>query len=230
MATCVRDVMSPTDERAIVYLCCSNVTLGATGMGISLWLVPRASQAANIKLVMRVKPTTTHSPSSFPEFHPHVTLASSRDATALRAAIPAEQRVVPVRFKSLEVGDKYYMSVYVAVHTPPGSPLKTLREHLRARLGSEAVPPVAHLSLYYIDDADEAERARTAETLRSELRVLESGRGEERVVRLACVDDDVEGEQEPEILDGFDGDEIWVVRCEGPVPEWEVLEKISLVR
>ncbi|CDO77930.1 hypothetical protein BN946_scf184679.g9 [Trametes cinnabarina] len=151
---------------------------------------------------MRIKPSTTRSPSSFPQFHPHVTLASSPDAAALRAAIPPNQRAFPVRFKSLEVGDKYF------------------------NVG--AVPSVAHLSLYYIDDADEEERARTAETLRSELRVLESGTGDERAVRLACLDDDAEGEQEPEILEGFDAEEIWVVKCEGPVPDWEVLEKIPL--
>ncbi|KAI0361867.1 hypothetical protein OH77DRAFT_1416045 [Trametes cingulata] len=201
-------------------------------MGISLWLVPRASQAAKIKYTMRVKPSSPpRSPASFPPFDPHVTLASHpSDASALRAALPTGQRAIPVRFKSLEVGDKYFMSVFVAVHSPPGSPLETLRDHLREKLGEQAVPPVAHLSLYYIDDADKEERERTAETLRSELRVLESGQGEERSVRLACVDDDVEGEQEPEILEGFDGEEIWVVKCEGPVPEWEVLEKINLTQ
>ncbi|KAI0636422.1 2',3'-cyclic-nucleotide 3'-phosphodiesterase [Trametes polyzona] len=199
-------------------------------MGISLWLVPRASQAAKIALTMRVKPSSgvTRSPSSFPPFHPHVTLASGPDAAALRAAIPPDQGVIPVRFKSLEVGEKYFMSVYVAVHSAPGTPLEALREHLRRTLDESAVPPVAHLSLYYIDDADAEERARTAETLRSELRVLESagGEGEVRSVRLACVDE--EAGQEPEILEGFDGEEIWVVKCEGPVPGWEVLEKIPL--
>ncbi|KAI0374664.1 hypothetical protein BV20DRAFT_383416 [Pilatotrama ljubarskyi] len=199
-------------------------------MGISLWLVPPASQATKIKHTMRVKPSSPpRSSASFPPFDPHVTLASHpSDASALRAAIPSGQRAFGVRFKSLEVGDKYFMSVYVAVHSPPGSPLETLREHLREKLGEQAVPPVAHLSLYYIDDADKEERERTAETLRSELRVLESGRGEARSVSLACVDDD--GEQEPEILDSFDGEEIWVVKCEGPVPEWEVIEKIELAR
>ncbi|KAI0672715.1 2',3'-cyclic-nucleotide 3'-phosphodiesterase [Trametes maxima] len=202
-------------------------------MGISLWLVPRPSQAEKIKLAMRVTPhAPPRAPSSFPPFHPHVTLASgpSSSAPTLQAAIPTGQRALNVGLQSLEVGTKYFMSVYVAVRSAPGSPLETLREHLRAALGpgEGAVPPIAHLSLYYIDDEDAEERERTAETLRSELRVLESGTGEERAVRLACVDDEVEAEQVPEILEGFDGEEIWVVRCEGPVPEWEVLEKIPL--
>ncbi|KAI0647550.1 hypothetical protein C8Q79DRAFT_960043 [Trametes meyenii] len=200
-------------------------------MGISLWLVPRSSQAEQIKFAMRVKP---HAPprslSSFPPFYPHVTLASGPPPSIqeLRAAIPSGQRAFSVGFQSLEVGAKLFMSVYVVVRSPPGSPLETLREHLRAALGDGAVPPVAHLSLYYIADEDAEERARTAETLRSELRVLESGTGEERAVRLACVDDEANGERVPEILEGFDSEGIWVVKCEGPVPEWEVLEKIPL--
>ncbi len=133
-----------------------------------------------------------------------------------------------MRFASFEVGEKYFMSVYVAVRSAVGSPLENLREHLRAALGVEAVPPVAHLSLHYIDDADAEERARTAEALRSELWVMESREGEEQCIKLACVDPQAEGERELVILDGFDGEEIWIVKCEGPVAEWEVLEKIAL--
>ncbi|OSD08345.1 hypothetical protein PYCCODRAFT_1379845 [Trametes coccinea BRFM310] len=202
-------------------------------MGISLWLVPRASQAEKIKLVMRLRPNSTLSPSSFPDFHPHVTLATSPSLSALRAAIPADLRPIAVRFKRLQFDGnqgKYFMAVYVTVQSAPESALEALREHFRAQLGARAVPPVAHMSLYYIDDADREERPRIAETLRSELRVLESGSGEESRVQLACVDDDAEGEQVPEILDGFDGEEVWVVRCEGPVPTWEILEKIPLPR
>ncbi|KAH9848887.1 2',3'-cyclic-nucleotide 3'-phosphodiesterase [Lenzites betulinus] len=207
-------------------------------MGISLWLVPRPSQAAQIALTMRIHPPARPcSPASFPSFHPHVTLASASGAdapTALRAAIPAAQRAVPVRFASLEVGPRYFMSVYVAVHSAEGSPLEELRARLRKVLGEDAIPPVPHLSLYYIDDADAGQRERTAETLRSELRVLESGprEGGDRGVRLMCMDEEAEVEDGQErvvdILDGFDGEEIWVVRCEGPVRGWEVLEKIAL--
>ncbi|KAI0820213.1 hypothetical protein BC628DRAFT_924781 [Trametes gibbosa] len=203
-------------------------------MGISLWLVPRPSQAAAIALTMRLRPADgapLRSPASFPSFHPHVTLASGPDAGALRAALPRGQGAVPVRFAALEVGARYFMSVYVVVH---GARLAALRGALGAHAGGAgvAVPRVAHLSLCYIDDADQGERARMAERLRSELRVLESGRGGERGVRLVCVDEEVEvgdgGERGVEVLEGFDGEEIWVVRCEGPVQEWEVLEKISL--
>ncbi|KAH9900876.1 hypothetical protein C8Q73DRAFT_637494 [Cubamyces lactineus] len=207
--------------------------------GISLWLVPRPSQADKIAPIMRLKPTTPlKSPSSFPAFHPHVTLASSPDGAAVRAAIPPNQGPIPVRFASLDVGEgKYFMSVFITVHTAgaQGAPLEAVRMHLRARLGDKgAIPPVAHMSLYYIDEADREERARMVERLRSELRVLESrGPDGESVIKLACVDEgseEGEGEKEPVILDGFDGEEIWVVRCDGPVSAWEVMEKIPLVQ
>lgn len=199
--------------------------------GLSLWLVPRAAQAAEIALPMRARPSLAgppRSPASFPTFHPHVTLASDPDASALRAAVPQEQHAIPVRFSSLEVGRKYFMSVYVAVRSAAGSPLENLREYLRAALGEKAVPAVAHMSLHYIDDADAGERARTAEALRSELWVMESREDDEKCIQLACVDPQAEDGRELVILDGFDGEEIWVVKCEGPVAEWEVLEKISL--
>ncbi|KAI0658849.1 hypothetical protein C8Q70DRAFT_990964 [Cubamyces menziesii] len=208
-------------------------------MAISLWLVPRASQADKILPIMRLKPTTPlNSPSSFPAFHPHVTLASCPDAAALRAAIPPNQGPVPVHFKSLDGSEgRYFMAVYITVRTAgaQGAPLETLRAHLRECLGEKgAIPPVAHMSLYYIDEADREERARAVERLRSELRLLESrGPDGENIVRLACVDELEEsegGEKEPVILDGFDGEEIWVVKCEGPVSEWEVMEKIPLVQ
>lgn len=179
---------------------------------------------------MKLRPPTSKSSSSLPSFQPHVTLASSSDVAALRAAIPRDQPVIPVRFKSLEVGEKYFMSVYIAVHSSPGSPLEKLRDHLRASLGDAAVPPVAHLSLYYIDDAHKDERENTARRLKSELRILEGGRGEESEVKIACFYDDIEEEQDPELIDGFDGEEIWMVRCEGPVPGWEVMEKFVLAK
>ena len=199
-----------------------------SAQGISLWLVPNEGTTRKIETAMKMRPPTIKSPSSFPSFQPHVTLASSSDAVALRAAIPRSQPAIPVHFKSLEVGDKYFMSVYIAVHSSSGTPLETLREHLRASLGDAAVPPVAHLSLYYIDEADKEEREYIARRLKSELRILEGGRGEDSVVKIACFYDDVEEEQDPELIDGFEGEEVWLVRCEGPVSSWEVMEKFAL--
>ncbi|RDX47037.1 hypothetical protein OH76DRAFT_803864 [Lentinus brumalis] len=63
-------------------------------------------------------------------------------------------------------------------------------QRLRASLGDAAVPPVAYMSLYYIDEADNHERENTFSPsfrrLNSELRVLEGGRGDESEVKIAC--------------------------------------------
>ncbi|KAI0807955.1 hypothetical protein C8Q74DRAFT_1343620 [Fomes fomentarius] len=202
-----------------------------TDEGISLWLVPNPSTTKLIETTMRIKPQKTNPPSSFPSFQPHITLATSPSASALRAALPRDQRAIPVRFHSLAVGEKYFTSVFVVVHSPLGSALETLRAHLRASLGrgspGSTVPPLAHMSLYYIDEDDRDEREVIARRLRSEGRVLEGGgAGEERFAKLACFDE--EG-QDPEVIDGFEGEEIWLVNCDGPVPGWEVLDRFPLV-
>ncbi|KAI1791661.1 2',3'-cyclic-nucleotide 3'-phosphodiesterase [Ganoderma leucocontextum] len=205
-------------------------------MGISLWLVPKEADADRIKQVMRNRPTaSTKSPSSFPTFHPHVTLATGPDAAALRAALPSDQPVVPVQFKSAEVGDKYFMSIYVVVHSPEGSPLENLCSHLRAALGDAAVPPIPHLSLYYIDDADKDTRLRTLQELHAHFRVIGKSVGDSvmadfnRMVGLGCYASSEPNEADPPyILRQTESEEIWLVRCEGPVEGWEVLEKFPL--
>ncbi|OBZ69313.1 hypothetical protein A0H81_10967 [Grifola frondosa] len=160
---------------------------------------------------------------------PHVTLASVPSTThiaKLQESIPSDQQIVPIRFRSLEVGEKYFMSVFVAVrHTPE---LDALRAHLSESFGEYAVPALPHLSLYYIDDADQDERALTVERLKNEFKVI---RATEDSVTLNC-SPEKPSKSIPASLDqlaGFEGCEIWVVKCEGPVYDWEVLECISLL-
>lgn len=172
-----------------------------------------------------MRTTSSQSPSSFPHFEPHVTLAtvpSSTDLHELRAAVPVNQPVVPVTFKSVEVGNKYFMSVYVTVHH--AGELDTLRKHLKKNLGEKAVPPVAHVSLFYIDDSEPQEREKAGELLREQGRIIEQGEG---AVALDCAEGDSESRQ-PELLDGFEGSEIWIALCDGPVPTWEVKDRIKL--
>ncbi|TBU46448.1 hypothetical protein BD309DRAFT_988818 [Dichomitus squalens] len=219
-----------------------NHAISTPPQAISLWLVPHEKDAEKIKTVMQHRPATPlHSPSSFPAFHPHITLATSPDAAALRAAIPPHQPAVPVRFKSVDIGDKYFMSVYVAAHSPAGSPLETLRAHLRAALGDAAVPPLAHLSLYYIDDADREQRRLTVEELLRQLRVRgrwagDSVVGSDSTVVLDCYADRLANEEGGlddnfhHLLDRVEGVEIWLITCDGPVEGWEVMEKFSLVQ
>ncbi|KAI0723720.1 hypothetical protein C8T65DRAFT_627177 [Cerioporus squamosus] len=188
-------------------------------MGISLWLVPNEETTKKIETAMKLRPPVTQSPSSFLSFQPHVTLASSSDPVALRAASSSS---LPCCTRPLQITRSRREVLHVGLHRrsfSPGSPLETLREHLRASLGEGAVPPVAHLSLYYINDADKEERENTARRLKSELRVLEGGTRRRK-----------REEQDPELIDGFMGEEVWMVRCEGPVPGWEVMEKIVLAK
>lgn len=196
-------------------------------MGTSLWLVPTASEAARLERVMQIKSASAKSPSSFVDFDPHVTLTTiptTPDAEAiLRAAIPAGQAAIPLKFRSVDVGEKYFMSVYAVVHE--SDRLAELRVHLRAVLGSPTVPPVPHVSLYYIDNADRDERARVAEELRRAGRIVDHADGTGVTLNGA---EDIKQATEADLLNGIHGEAIWIVKCEGPVPGWEVLQKIEL--
>ena len=173
---------------------------------------------------MKIRPLSEpQSPSSFPAFQPHVTLATSPDEDALRAALPDDQRVVQVQFRSLEVGDKYFMSVFVAVHARPGSPLAHLRSHLRGALSECAVPPLPHLSLYYIDDSRAADRQLVIDRLFQNGHFISSSEPNGLAVNFAPEDT-----SNLDLLHGFDADAIWVVLCDGPVNGWRVLYKQTL--
>ncbi|KIP06049.1 hypothetical protein PHLGIDRAFT_477889 [Phlebiopsis gigantea 11061_1 CR5-6] len=196
-------------------------------MGTSLWLVPSQEAASKLEIVMKTETGTSQSPSSFPPFDPHITLVTVPSTTSLdelRAAIPADQPVVPVTFKRVEIGHKYFMSVYVTVHH--AAELNALRDALGKALGEQTVPPVAHVSLFYIDDSEPEERQKAYDILEKEGRIVD--RGEDHVA-LDCADGEPES-REPDLLDGFEGSEIWIAVCDGPVPTWVVKDRIKLSR
>lgn len=190
---------------------------------MSLWLVPPRDVAAKLRTIMDMKTPTAKSPSSFPHFEPHITLCtvpSSTDVAELCAAIPKDQPVVPVDFKAVKVGQQYFMSVYVTVHDR--GELATLREALKDELGEGSCPPVAHVSLFYIDDSEPEERAKMADRLRGEERIVLGSDG----VALDCSPD--APSRERVLLSAFDGAEIWVAVCDGPVPTWVIKDRIPL--
>jgi hypothetical protein len=80
------------------------------------------------------------------------------------------------------------------------------------------------MSLYYIDDSEPEQRRIVADELLSSGRIVVEG--EDRII-LNCFDDKLSTVGNSK-LSGFDGEEVWVVRCEGPVKQWEVLEKVVL--
>ena len=70
------------------------------------------------------------------------------------------------------------------------------------------------MSLCYIADEDESERDRTAQVLRDTGVIGQ--RADPQSISFRCGDVS---------LIGFNGAEIWVVKCDGPVETWEVEER-----
>lgn len=144
--------------------------------------------------------------------------------TSILACIP-DQVAPPVAFSSLEVGPTYFRSVYVVIHKSPE--LSDLHKHISNELkklgGIEPRSPrFPHMSLFYIDDSEPDERQIVANELLSSGRVVnELG---DRIILDCFADSHSTGHK----LSGFDGEEIWIVRCEGPVEQWKVLEKVAL--
>jgi len=105
-----------------------------------------------------------------------------------------------------------------------------LRDHLKEKLGENAVPPLAHLSLFYIDDEDAGLRQTVVDRLKEDRRaaeVVDSKDGSVKGVELDCSPGD---ERNVDLIRGFTGSEIWIVLCDGPPNTWEskVKAKISL--
>lgn len=201
-------------------------------MGLSLWLVPNPAQLQLIQKVLPKQPETRPvSAASYPEITPHITLASSGKATqdAVLRAIPSTLHPITVEFQKLEVGDHYFRSVFISVKKT--TELVALHEHIMAALDRDGASPSApafpHMSISYIADEDgAAERKKAADELRAITIVegSETGTDGTETVVLRCED----SEEGRVCLASFEGTEVWIVRCEGPVQHWQVLHKISV--
>jgi 2',3'-cyclic-nucleotide 3'-phosphodiesterase len=167
-------------------------------------------------------PTYPDSP-SFPEFDPHITLLTvpdreSPDLDTLRAAVQQTfQHPIPIEFKSVEAGCHYFRSVYIAVQ--PADAILELHAGIHKALGLEAkTPKFPHVSLCYIDDGDAQLRAELVKMMESDGRVVK-------------VDDGVDlkyGPLETDHIRGFEGKQIWLMDCNGPVDGWKLLETFIL--
>jgi 2',3'-cyclic-nucleotide 3'-phosphodiesterase len=200
--------------------------------GISLWLVPPSEDAEKLKIVMRSgvadKAQLPESSTSYPTFEPHITLASfpSSDEIPIetvREALPKLSSPITVDFRSIETGTHFFRSVFLSITQT--TDLSTLHEHIHTTLDIKANTPLyPHLSLAYIDDGD----ALDAERLLFLRRLEDAGRvkseGEEHVA-LNCFEED--GQER--WISGFHASKVWIVRCEGPVEKWAVLDTCSLV-
>lgn len=163
------------------------------------------------------------SQTSYPKFEPHITLASipepSPSLDAIVSSIPDAQPALPVTFDTVQVGDHYFRSVYVAVHPNPA--LLELHRHVHENLGiAPKTPKYPHISLCYINDDDAAsgERDKYFQALEKSGKIRKDGSN----VSLNC---GKPGEED--WLSGFDSPEIWLARCEGPVETWTVVKKIA---
>jgi len=197
-------------------------------MGLSLWLVPSAEQINLIRSVLPKRPLESQpsdhdlSPHSYPTITPHITLVSIPNAggpsewNALLDAVPTHQRSIRANFQSLVVDDHYFRSVLIDVRRTQD--LVDLQSQIATTLSRSGLKPSAprfpHMSLCYITNEDAGERERVAQMLRNNGVVTENQ--DAQSISLRC------GVRS---LGGFDGEEIWAVKCEGPVETWEVLER-----
>jgi hypothetical protein len=140
--------------------------------------------------------------------------------STLRAALPSTERPLPVRFKTLETGSRYFTSVFLAIHPTPA--LTALHARIHDVLGLEPKTlHFPHVSLGYVDDSDALLRTAFVERLEQAGRVG----GGDGTVRLRFGASEDGG---CPWIEGFEGMEIWIVECDGPVEEWKVLEKYTL--
>ncbi|KAF5315929.1 hypothetical protein D9611_004796 [Ephemerocybe angulata] len=200
---------------------------------VAIWILPSSSDREKLRTVMRPQhDTSTLSASSYPNFEPHITLASvpnnfslSDIRAALQTSLPKGQAEpgnpnLLIKFASLVVGEHYFRSVYVAVEHSPE--LAALHEKFHASLGVQPrTPAFPHCSVAYVadEDAEKGERAKFERALREAGKVREGYEWGKRRVALLCAG---------EWVDGWEAAEVWLAECVGPVEGWKILDKIPL--
>ena len=155
-------------------------------------------------------------------------------ALALRESIPLGQRSLPIRFARVLTGDKYFLSIYIAL--APSNELAQLRSSALKVGGGpsrnpnpeQASPAFPHLSLFYIADEEAHTRVRFLQEMEREGVVRHSADGLSVALRCAQAGAGEEEEEDVTVLEGFTATQIWIVDCEGPVEGWKVLDKILL--
>jgi 2'-5' RNA ligase len=154
-----------------------------------------------------------------PSFIPHITIVSFPLPTDIRPIEPVLATLrnefvdLKPRFQSLHIGSSYFVSVALALQQT--DQLMRFHERIRAELSSDLglkapdKPFFPHISLFYGEVSME-KRRNIATSIRgvAGARLIEQGDS-------IMIDD----------YDHFIPDEVWVVKAEGRVEEWEVLER-----
>jgi len=202
---------------------------------LSLWLVPTAEQLAKLSWVMHIRPPAAKMPNSYPRFIPHITLATVPSTTPVEeliAAIPSRQPQVKVTFSDVVVSDAYFRSVLAVVEPSPEITFLHSKIDESLKMRNSPSPMFPHMSIYYIDDAEAEERARVLRELEANGTVIKTKEWVQIHTSVGPIGIPTGSETRPQphgdALRGFDGAEIWVALCDGPVESWTVLEKVVL--
>lgn len=173
---------------------------------------------------MTLRQQQPHSPTSYPQFAPHITLGSFSHVSLseIRASIPVSQPPLQIKFDAIQVGSHYFRSVYISVKLTPE--LIALHDQVHSSLGIEPrTPAYPHLSLCYINDkdAEEGERDKFARDTNDSGYIRHEPDGGLSIRSSLSSEEDW--------ITEFTSPEIWIAQCDGPVAEWSVIEKISLL-
>ncbi|KAJ7632906.1 2',3'-cyclic-nucleotide 3'-phosphodiesterase [Roridomyces roridus] len=182
--------------------------------GLALWLVPSDADTAKLKTIMDIHPSL--------RFQPHITVASlppdiPHDLEHTLSSISQEFRV---SFDTVEIGDHFFRSVYIAVH--PSDEMLALHRAVHTKLGiiNPRTPKYPHMSLCYISDEDAPERTKYLQQLQSSGRIRQDGTSVSLNSREGDGSEDV-------WVSGFQAAELWLVDCTGPVDSWTPKSKIA---
>ncbi|KAG8835366.1 hypothetical protein FRC17_003849 [Serendipita sp. 399] len=185
-------------------------------MGLSLWLIPSQPLKSQIQTIINEVADAEKAP----KFEPHMTVVTIPCPSAIP---PLQSSLMPVltrfenlrlTFKSLFVGTSYFVSV--ALLLQPTAALvefqKDIVNALSQELGIDSPdrPFLPHISLYYGDISPE-DRERIASAIRA--------RG--------VLDNETDAGLSIGGVNSNLPDELWVVKTEGPVESWEVIEMIQ---
>jgi len=209
--------------------------------GLALWLIPTPDQHAFLQdfVEKHCRPSSRAglSPKSYPRLIPHVTLISVPTSVPdahgqlitvdrLKSFLPdpsselsSRDGRLPGKVRAVVASDHFFRSVLAELDASPE--LAAYQRKIEARVQAAGwrvtAPMFPHVSLAYIADEDRAERARLLRELRDEGHVVdvEGGGVELRV-----------GGREP--LRTFEGAEVWIVDCDGPVENWKTEWSIRL--
>ncbi|PSS35622.1 hypothetical protein PHLCEN_2v1445 [Hermanssonia centrifuga] len=198
-------------------------------MNVGLWLVPPADIAARLGQFMSLKPGILKSASSFPHFPPHINLATVPTDSGglyeeLYSLIPRDYSAIPVTFKAVKIGGDMFPSLHVEIHDT-GS-LRVLRSIIANKLSEKSDEDPPRLALFYLHDDEPEERTRFMEELIHANRIVERGPDG---VALDCTKPLAQDITDDDLVSGFVGGEIWIVRYDVTNSyEWRIMKDMVI--